>query len=156
MRTAALCEKPALQAVAASSLPVLAALFLLWHEACHAGQGSGQFPVTINFQNASAPAASQPGAPPSILCRSGTMVGSFGSTVTVICATGVTGSAGSGSYSQLPWTSMPDNTYRFMLTSYREGEQLRASESFYAAGTDATWRTIKLNDRDYIEMMLHW
>ena len=153
MTTAALLKQPARQAVAASTLPVLAALFLLWHTPGNAGQSSGQFPVTIQLQGASAPAA----APPSILCRSGTMVGAFGSTVTVVCATGIAGvmTGSSANASQLPWTSTPTNTYRFMLNNYREGEQLRA-ESYYAAGTDATWRMIKLNDRDYLEMMLHW
>lgn len=155
MKTAALHNKqPARQATAASTPPVLAALLLLWHLPSHAGQSSGQFPVTINLQSASAPAAA---APPSILCRSGTMVGAFGSPVTVVCVTGVTATSGAPTGgTNLPWTSTPDNTYRFMLNNYREGEQLRGSASYYGVGTDATWRLIKLNDRDYLEMMLHW
>lgn len=87
------------------------------------------------------------------------MVGAFGSPVTVLCTTGVTGAAvasGTSSAASLPWTSMPDNTYRYMLNNYREGAQFRATDSYGGAGTVASWRMIKLNDRDYLEMMLHW
>ena len=85
------------------------------------------------------------------------MVGTFGSSVTVVCSTGaVVSSAGTGA-SNLPWTATPDNTYRFMLNAYREGDDYRAVDYFPpGTGTDATWRTIRLNDRDYLEMMLHW
>lgn len=161
MNTAALHEeRPALQAVAANTLPVLAALLLLWHAPSHAGQSTGQFPVTINLQGASAPAATPAGTsstPATAFCRSGTMVGAFGSPVTVVCATGITGTTGMPTgVSSLPWTSMPDNTYRFMLSNYRDGEQFHETYSYGGAGTVASWRMIKLNDRDYLEMMLHW
>ncbi len=161
MSTAALLEgRTALQAAAANTLPVLAALLLLWHAPSHAGQSSGQFPVTINLQGASAPVAAAPpppAAPATAFCRSGTMVGTFGSSVTVVCATGITGTAGMPTgVSSLPWTSMPDNTYRFMLNNYREGDQPRVIDGYGGAGTIASWRMIKLNDRDYLEMMLHW
>ncbi len=88
------------------------------------------------------------------------MVGAFGSSVTVVCATGITGVTGTSTTptgaTNLPWTSMPDNTFRFMFSAYRDGEQYRAMDSNYGAGTVASWRMIKLNDRDYLEMMLHW
>ncbi len=85
------------------------------------------------------------------------MVGAFGSPVTVVCTTGMTGAAGmpTGAAS-LPWTAMPDNSYHFVLSNYREGEQFRAIDSYGGAGTVASWRMIKLHDRDYLEMMLHW
>ena len=151
--TAALHEQPARQAIVASTLPVLAALLLLWHAPLQAGQGTGQFPVAINLQGAPAPVA----APASILCRSNAMVGTFGSSVTVVCTTGVAALAAvSPGTGKLPWTPMPDNTYRFMLSSYANGGQYHAVDDYFGAGTVATWRMIKLNDRDYLEMMLHW
>jgi len=152
---AALLEKSVLRITAANILPILAAALLCaWAIPGHAGQSTGQFPVTINLQNSS---ASAPGAAPNTaLCRSGTMVGAFGSSVTVVCSTGaVVSSAGTGA-SNLPWTTMPDNTYRFMFSAYRDGDQYRTVDNYSGAGTIASWRRIKLNDRDYLEMMLHW
>ena len=86
------------------------------------------------------------------------MIGAFGSSVTVVCATGATGvSAGAPTDgASLPWTAMPDNSYRFVFSAYRDGDQYRTVDSYTAAGTIASWRMIKLNDRDYLEMMLHW
>ena len=145
----------------ANTLPVLAVLFGVWALPAQAAQNSGAFNVTINLNGGGAASAPVGSAPPSVqasvLCRSGTMVGTFGSAVTVVCATGVTGtSAGTPTgAANLPWTSMPDNTYRFMFSTYRDGEQYRTVD-YTGAGTVASWRTIKLNDRDYLEMMLHW
>jgi len=144
------------RAGAANVLVLLAALLCAWPIPGLAGQSTGQFPVSINL-NGGVPAGAAPGAAPNTaLCRSGTMVGAFGSSVTVVCSTGaVVSSAGTGA-SNLPWTTMPDNTYRFMFSAYRDGDQLRAVDSYAGMGTVTTWRKVKLNDRDYLEMMLHW
>lgn len=152
MDTTALLEKPASKAIAANIL--LAALLFVWALPSLAGQSSGQFPVTINLQNnGNAPTGA---APVSVLCRSGTGIGAFGSTVTVACATGAATDATGNSVSKLPWTTMPDNSYRFMFGTYREGEKSGTVDSYNGAGTVASWRMVKLDNRDYIEMMLHW
>jgi hypothetical protein len=163
MKTAALLETPALQATAANILPILAAALLcICTLPGYAGQNTGQFSVTVNLQNPNGTAAIPPATPAPFIafCRSGTMVGTFGSTMTVVCTTGVTGVTGMTAAptgtAGLPWTTMPDNTYRFMFSAYREGEQFRTLDSYSGAGTAASWRMIKLNDRDYMEMMLHW
>ncbi len=152
--------EPARQAIAASALPVLAVLLLLGHTPSLAGQGSGQFPVTINLQGSGVPPtgvapAGTSAAPAAALCRSATGIGPFATTLTVNCATGVAVNAPLNAAS-LPWTSVPDSSYRYMLNVYSEGKPLGTIDSYFGVGTVTTWRTIKLNDRDYLELMLHW
>ena len=43
-----------------------------------------------------------------------------------------------------------------MLNVYREGQPLETVDSYTGAGTATSWRLLKLNNRDYLEMMLHW
>lgn len=148
------------QAVAASALVFAAALLGVWAIPGYAAQNnSGTFAVTINLQGGAvgtAPAVGgSPAAPATVLCRSGSGVGAFGSTLTVVCATGVS-AASSGDASSLPWTTVPDSSYRYMLDVYRGQERLGTVDSYTEAGTITSWRLIKLNNQDYLEMMLHW
>ncbi len=146
--------------VAANAFSVLAALLFAWAFPSYAGQGSGQFPVTINLQASGVPPtgvapAGSPAAPAAALCRSATGIGPFATTLTVNCATGAAVNAPVNA-ANLPWTSVPDSSYRYMLNVYSEGKPLGTIDSYFGVGTVTTWRTIKLNDRDYIELMLHW
>jgi len=160
MNATALLEKSALRGVAASSLPLLAALLSAWALPSHAGQNSGQFPVTIKLQGSAAlptgvATAGTSTVPAAVLCRSGTGIGAFGTTLIVDCATGAVVNAPVNP-SSLGWTRVPDNSNRYMLNVYSDGKPLGTIDGYFGAGTVTSWRTIRLNDRDYIELMLHW
>lgn len=159
MSNITLLGKSARRAVAANALVLLAALFGVWAIPCHAAQNTGQFVVSINLTGTPAaggvPVGATPTAPVSALCRSRSGIGTFGSTLTVVCATGVS-AAFNGDSSSVPWTTMPDNSYRYMLDIYRGRERLGTVDSYTGAGTITSWRLLKLNNQDYLEMMLHW
>lgn len=145
---------------AAKSVALSAVLLGVWAVPCQAGQSSGQFSVAINLQASGVPPtgvapAGTSSAPAAVLCRSGTGIGAFGTTLTVDCATGAVVSAPANA-SNLPWTSVPDNSNRYLLNVYSEGKPLGTIDSYFGVGTVTSWRAFKLNDRDYIEMMLHW
>lgn len=147
MNTATLLENPLNRAVAAKSLALLAALLgVCWPLSSQAGQSSGQFPVAINLQDGTSNTA---------LCRSGAGIGAFGATLTVVCVNGVLVDF-SGNLSGLPWSTMQDSSYRYMLSVYREGEPIGTIDSYTGVGTATSWRMINMNHRDYLEMMVHW
>jgi len=161
MNTIYLLEKYALQAVVAHTL-LFAALLFVWALPSYAGQGSsGQFAVTINLQTNGTPVGSAliaggtPTVPIVALCRSRAGIGALGSTLTVVCASGMP-EAFAGNSSLLRWTSISESSYRYMLNVYLGGEQLGTVYGSTGAGTVTSWRLLKLNNRDYLEMMLHW
>lgn len=147
-----LLEKRFIRSGAANTLMVLAALLVFWAPAGQAGQSSGRFDVAINLQSSGGAPAT---APTTVLCRSGSGIGAFGSTLTVNCATGTIAGVAEG-FANLPWTSLQESSYRYLLNVYQEGRQLGSVESNIGAGTVTSWRLIKLNHQDYLEMMLHW
>ncbi len=141
---------------------LLAGAFLLftWVAPAWAGSAQASFGVQITLQNPGGAATgvtlNQNGQNgPVAYCRSATGIGPFATTLTVNCATGAAVNAPVNA-ANLPWTSVPDSSYRYMLNVYSEGKPLGTIDSYFGVGTVTTWRTIKLNDRDYIELMLHW
>jgi hypothetical protein len=161
MDTIVFLEQPASRVITAANIFLLLAVLLcIWALPSHAGQSSGQFSVNITLQASGVPPtgvspAGTSSAPAAVLCRSGTGIGAFGTTLTVDCATGALVSAPANA-SSLPWTSAPDNSNRYMLNVYSDGKPLGTIDGYFGVGSVTSWRTIKLNDRDYIEMMLHW
>jgi len=130
------------QAVAAKVSVVLAALLGVFSLSSQAQQSSAQFDVVINLQNSG-------GSPIAGLCRSGTNIGTIGSTVSVDCMTGNTLSLPSATIQNI-------GSYRFMLNSYGVTELLDTVDNFSGVSTMITWRAIYLSHRDYLEMMVHW
>ena len=149
MNANTLLKKSEHQAVAAKVSVVLAALLGVFSLSSQAQQNSAQFDVVINLQNSG-------GSPIAGLCRSGTNVGTIGSTVSVDCMTGNTANF-SGNTLSLP-SAMIQNigSYRFMLNSYGVTELLDTVDNFSGVSTMITWRAIYLSHRDYLEMMVHW
>jgi len=135
------------RAVSVKKLLLLAALLGAWVLPSQAAQTSAPFNLTINLQNSSS-------MPDSGLCRSTSMIGTFGSTMTVYCSSGAIASF-SGDPSTLPWTTKQDSSYRFVTQVSRAGE-LMGTIDIYTGGTVTSWRVIRLTDRDYLEMMVHW
>ncbi len=137
------------QAVAAKVSVVLAALLGVFSLSSQAQQSSAQFDVVINLQNSG-------GSPIAGLCRSGTSVGTMGSTVSVDCMTGNTANF-SGNTLSLPSATIQNiGSYRFMLNSYGVTELLDTVDNFSGVSTIITWRAVYLSHRDYLEMMVHW
>lgn len=91
------------------------------------------------------------------LCRTGSGIGPFGATLTVVCSTGILTDY-SGGASNLPWvTAIEDNSFRYLLSVFGpSGESLGVVDSYTGVGTVTTWRTIHLNHQDYLEMTVHW
>ena len=143
-------DKPAHLALAARAVILPAILLGVWLSPCHAGQSSGQFNVTINLQTGNPAPIATTG-----LCRSSTGVGMFGAALTVVCATGDIATY-SGNPADLPWATIPNNPYRLVTTVTNSGEMLGTIDSYTGAGTITSWRVLKLTDRDYLEMMVHW
>jgi hypothetical protein len=136
------------RAAAAEKLLFLAALLGVWVFPSQAAQTSAPFNLTINLQNSGGR------IPNSGLCRSTSMIGTFGSTITVYCSSGAIADF-SGDPSTLPWTTKQDSSYRFVTQVSRAGELLGTID-IYTGGTITSWRMIRLVDRDYLEMMVHW
>jgi hypothetical protein len=136
------------QAVATKKLLILAALLGVWTLPSQASQISTPFALTINLQN------NNGSLPNAGLCRSSSIIGTFGSTMTVYCSTGVITSF-SGDPSSFPWTTKQDSSYRFVTQVSRAGETLGTID-INTGGTVTSWRVIRLANRDYLEMMLHW
>ncbi len=130
----------------------LAALLVLWASNTHAAQANGGFSVLINLQSSQQQQNSR-------LCRSGTQVGTFGAAMIVECATG-TAASYAGNPSDLPWTTMLDNSsYRFVTNVDQYGGLfgiIDRYDSYAEAGTVTTWRKVRLDKMNYFEMMLHW
>ena len=149
MNANTLLKKSEHQAVAAKVSVVLAALLGVFSLSSQAQQSSAQFDVVINLQNSG-------GSPIAGLCRSGTNIGTIGSTVSVDCMTGNTANF-SGNTLSLPSATIQNiGSYRFMLNSYGVTELLDTVDNFSGVSTMITWRAIYLSHRDYLEMMVHW
>lgn len=149
MNANTLLKKSEHRAVAAKVSVVLAALLGVFSLSSQAQQSSAQFDVVINLQNSG-------GSPIAGLCRSGTSVGTIGSTVSVDCMTGNTANF-SGNALSLPSATIQNiGSYRFMLNSYGVTELLDTVDNFSGVSTIITWRAIYLSNRDYLEMMVHW
>lgn len=131
------------QASAAKAF-ALAALLFFWALPSQAAQSNTQFTLTINLQS-----------PNAGLCQSGTRIGTFGATVTVVCTTG-TAEKFSGNIASLPTTTADDNSYRFLTQISRSGEPLGTVDSYVGIGTVTSWRVVNLDNQDYLEMMVHW
>lgn len=118
----------------------------------HAEQVSGQFNVTVNLQSSAV--ASQI-APNSAFCRSTNAPGSFGASVTVVCATGAVVDV-SPSRTGLTWSPLQSGTYRYIFQVSRDGDILGTVDSYVGVGSASSWRVINLVDRDYLEMLVDW
>jgi hypothetical protein len=136
------------RAVAAKSLLLLAALLGAWASPSQAAQVSAPFTVTINLQtNNDIPKNAG-------LCRSASMIGTFGATITVVCSTGAIANI-SGDSGILPSTTKQDDSYRFLTQISKAGELLGTVDS-YTGGAVTSWRMVSLANRNYLEMMVHW
>lgn len=109
---------------------------------------SGAFGVTVNLT------AGAPQAAASAFCTK-TGAGTFGATVTVVCATGALVDL-APSHSGQPWIPTHGGAYRY-VTQVSNGAGLLGTVDFYAEfGTVTAWRVISNADREYLEMTVGW
>ena len=112
-----------------------------------AAQTTNAFNVVVRLNNNNA-------ASESAFCRSNTGSGSFGATVTVVCATGAVAdiaAIGNG----MPWKPTHGGAYRF-ITQFSTAADYRDTINNRGVGTVTSWRTINLQDRDYLELLIGW
>lgn len=114
-----------------------------------AAQSSNAFNVVVRLNNPAAP-------PPldSAFCRSSTGRDYFGATVTVVCATGAVvdiAALGDG----MPWKPTHGGAYRF-ITQFSTTIDYQSTINNRGVGTVTSWRTVNLQDRDYLELLIGW
>ena len=128
---------------------VLAATVALLAVSAHATQVNGQFNVTVTLLSATNPAL-----PNAVFCRTSPAL-AFGALVTVVCATGEVVDI-TAPPRGIPWAPVHGGAYRFILP----GSYATGLPDFYDGsawpGTVATWRMIRLADRDYYELLVGW
>jgi hypothetical protein len=132
---------------------VFASVFLmvsvLQANICLAAQTSNAFNVVVRLNNPAAPPPSE-----SAFCRSNKGSGSFGATVTIVCATGAVvdiAALGNG----IPWKPTHGGAYRF-ITQFSTATDYRDTINNKGVGTVTSWRTVNLQDRDYLELLIGW
>jgi hypothetical protein len=117
-----------------------------------AAQGSAQFQLSVQLQ----PTGSKGNTdPPSAFCRTDSLPGTFGATVTIVCSTGVVVDIEAPRF-QERLSPVHGGAYRY-LTQVSAGGQILGTVDFYSGlGTITSWRVVNLVDRQYVEMTLNW
>ncbi len=112
-----------------------------------AAQTNNAFNVVVRLNNNN-------GGLDSAFCRSSTGRTNFGATVTVVCATGAVvdiAAIGNG----MPWKPTHGGAYRF-ITQFSTAADYRDTINNQGVGTVTSWRTVNLQDRDYLELLIGW
>jgi hypothetical protein len=146
------CRQIRNSAIAARALlaaSVLLASSLLQASIGMAAQAPNAFNVVVRLNNPAAPPPSD-----SAFCRSSTGRGYYGATVTVVCATGTVvdiSAIGNG----MPWKPTHGGAYRF-ITQFSTASDYQSTINNHGVGTVTSWRTVNLQDRDYLELLIGW
>ena len=125
-------------------------VLLVLAQPAYAKQVAGRFTVTATFVPATA--FGNPTRSLSAFCQNISST-AFGAVVTTVCATGevVNISTNPQRGGQGP---VHGGAYRFLLT--RPGDTQLLVDSFTELGTIASWRSIRIADKDYLELLLGW
>ena len=89
------------------------------------------------------------------ICRSTRQIGVFGTAVTVDCTTGAP-AAFSGDAGQLPWATVPDGPFRYLIHGADSGQWLGSVESHTGPGIVTSWNVVRLPGFEYLELMVTW
>ena len=109
---------------------------------------SGAFGVTVNLTSVAPKAAA------SVFCNK-TGAGTFGATVTVVCATGALVDLAPSHLGQ-PWVPTHGGAYRY-VTQVSGATGLLGTVDIYAEfGTVTAWRVMVNADREYLELTMGW
>lgn len=115
-----------------------------------AGTALSGFPVTIKL-NGSGPS----GAPNTAYCRISNGLGNFGTTLVALCSTGQIVNY-TGDASRLQWMTLPFNSYRYLISPDAEGQSPGTFDIYTSYGSYTSWKLVRLDHRDYYELMVHW
>lgn len=134
--------------------PTISALFAIalvvgiaWPRLGLAAQAANQFNVKVRLQTS---------APESAFCRSSNAPGSFGATITVVCATGAVVDIAPRNTGGMPWSPMHGGAYRYLFSSNAAGYKLDSIDDYAGVGSIASWRVIDLSSWKYLEMLVNW
>ena len=135
----------------------LAALLSVPPCSASAATSAAQFSLSVDLDTGSTPTAARPTPRPaanSAFCRTNSMPGAFGATVTIVCSTGVVvniepprGAA---------FAPMHGGAYRYLTQVAVGGHILGTVDIYSGLGTITSWRVVTLGDRRYVEMTLNW
>lgn len=89
------------------------------------------------------------------VCRSTRQIGVFGTAVTVDCTTGAP-AAFSGDASTLPWATVPDGPFRYLIRGSDSGQWLGSVVSRTSPGIVTSWNVVRLPGFEYLELMVTW
>jgi len=89
------------------------------------------------------------------VCRSTRQIGVFGTAVTVDCATGAP-AAFSGDASQLPWATVPDGPFRYLIHGSDSVQWLGSVVSHTTPGIATSWNVVRTPGFEYLELMVIW
>lgn len=111
-----------------------------------ADQASATFNVTVKQVT---------GTPASAFCRRSNAAGSFGATVTVVCATGSVVNL-SPPQAGTSWAPAHGGAYRFVTLLSGTGKFLGTLDTYTGAGTVTAWQIVSRDERDYLELTIGW
>jgi hypothetical protein len=89
------------------------------------------------------------------ICRSTRQIGVFGTAVTIDCASGAPATF-SGDASTLPWATVPDGLFRYLIHASDSGQWLGSVESRTGPGIVTSWNVVRLPGFEYLELMVTW
>lgn len=126
------------------------AFFSIGLQDLQAASSGYQFTVQVNLQN-----SSDVTQPDSAFCHSNDLSVAFGATVNFVCATGNVVDIYANNQG-IPGKSAPGGGFRYLLHVPSVGYILGPVDGYIGIGSVLTWRQIKFNDLDYLEMMVGW
>ena len=145
------CMRERLKFVGHRCVAVLAATVALLAWSAHADQVSGEFNVKVTVTLSS---PTDPTLPKSAFCRTSPAL-AFGALVTVVCATGEVVDITAPALG-IPWAPLHGGAYRFILPGSYAAGLPDLFDGYTGYGTAASWRVIRLTDRDYYELLVGW
>lgn len=89
------------------------------------------------------------------VCRSTRQIGVFGTAVTVDCTTGAPATF-SGDASTLPWATVPDGPFRYLIRGSDSEQWLGSVESRTGPGIVTSWNVVRLPGFEYLELIVTW
>lgn len=135
-----------------ASASALAACLSIAMPAAWAAQSSAGFQLSVDLRTDDGKIVKNPR---SAFCRTDSLPGTFGATVTIVCSTGVIVDVEAPRF-QDRLSPVHGGAYRY-LTQVTVGGQILGTVDIYSGlGTITSWRVVNLVDRQYVEMTLNW
>jgi hypothetical protein len=95
------------------------------------------------------------GAPSTGLCRNTPGASAFGTTVTVVCSTGVQVGLEPANLAR-PWAPTHGGAFRYVTQVSSSSELLGTVDIYSGVGTVTALRVVSFADKEYLEMTVGW